>query len=147
MSVGTFRAAGRQRFRRGDVLVRPPVRALRHEPPPSENPGRKDSSPKPQVPRLTAHSSELMAQGSQDLDIILDLIQQINEGPDLPRVFELVADALRRIFSIDRFALALLGDDGSLSLTATRPAAAFKVLGSASTSANKSWQNTPEESG
>src|SRR5579872_2473263 len=52
-------------------------------------------------------------------NLLFDLIQQINQGAGLERVFELVANTLREIFAIDRFALVLLRPDGSLSLTAT----------------------------
>jgi signal transduction histidine kinase len=52
--------------------------------------------------------------------LLLDLIQEINQAAEPERVFALVADALRRIFGNDRFALVLVQPEGSLAVTEKR---------------------------
>lgn len=58
-------------------------------------------------------------EGAQGV-ILLDLIQQINQETSLERVSALVADALRQIFSIDRFAIVLLQPDWSFQISSSR---------------------------
>ncbi|HEX6509851.1 MAG TPA: GAF domain-containing protein, partial [Chloroflexota bacterium] len=48
---------------------------------------------------------------------LLELVQEINGEASLESVFSLVADALRQVFNIDRFAIVLVQDDGSLRVT------------------------------
>jgi len=52
--------------------------------------------------------------------LLVELMREINRGATMERVFALVADALRQIFSIDRFAIVLVQDDGTLALTSSR---------------------------
>lgn len=47
-----------------------------------------------------------------DSAFLLDLVHEVNQGASRERVFTLVADALRHIFAIDRFALVLAQEDG-----------------------------------
>src|SRR5438270_4105056 len=68
----------------------------------------------PADPARTPFGSE------QQFSLLLDLMQEINQGASLERGFELVADALRQVFGIDRFAVVLLQDDGALRISASR---------------------------
>lgn len=56
----------------------------------------------------------------QEIGLLVDLMREINEGVSMERVFGLVADALRQIFGIDRFAIVLVQEDGTLALTSSR---------------------------
>jgi signal transduction histidine kinase len=58
--------------------------------------------------------------GDKQFVLLLDLIQEINQAATPERVFGLVADALRRIFGYDRFALVLVQPDGSLAVIEKR---------------------------
>lgn len=60
------------------------------------------------------------ADADQQFALLLDLTREISEGATLERIFALVADSLRQVFEIDRFAVVLVQPDGSLRLTASR---------------------------
>lgn len=57
--------------------------------------------------------------GDSQFTLLQTLIQQINRESSLESVFALLADTLRQIFGINRFAVALLQEDGTLRLTAS----------------------------
>jgi len=63
-------------------------------------------------------------EGDQQFGLLLDLMRRINEGhPEGTRpehVFALVANALRQIVGIDRFAVVVMHEDGSLHITDSR---------------------------
>jgi PAS domain S-box-containing protein len=48
----------------------------------------------------------------EPISLLLALMQEVNRGASRERVFALVADALREIFAIDRFALVLMHQEG-----------------------------------
>jgi GAF domain-containing protein len=58
--------------------------------------------------------------GDHQFALVLDLMRQIDDGASLERVFGLVAGTLRQIFAIDRFAVVLMHEDGSLRITDSR---------------------------
>jgi signal transduction histidine kinase/PAS domain-containing protein len=49
---------------------------------------------------------------TQQFTLLLDLVEEVNQGAGREEVFTVVADTLRRIFGIDRFAVVLAQDDG-----------------------------------
>lgn len=55
--------------------------------------------------------------GEEQIPRLLELVRGINSGATLESVFSLVAGALRQVFDIDRFAIVLVQDDGSLRLS------------------------------
>lgn len=53
--------------------------------------------------------------GQEPLGLVLNLVTEVNQGQSREHVFGLVADTLRQIFGIDRFALVLM-QEGTLRL-------------------------------
>src|SRR5947209_17110160 len=62
-------------------------------------------------------AADVSSGGEGQIQLLLQLVQEINSGATLESVFSLVAGALRQVFDIDRFAIVLVQQDGSLRLT------------------------------
>jgi PAS domain S-box-containing protein len=73
--------------------------------------GDRDGLPSAELPEEVRGRPEV-SWSEKPIGLLLTLMQEVNGGAGRERVFALVADALREIFAIDRFALVLMQEEG-----------------------------------
>ena len=66
---------------------------------------------------VRTEAADVPAGSEGQIQLLLGLVHEINSGATLESVFSLVAGALRQVFEIDRFAIVLVQEDGSLRLS------------------------------